>query len=154
MLFRSLDSTRLQTRLAQHFGVPQHLVQGCRTYGGHGQEMALYKGATRVDGVPLNDIVNGSALANGVGLTAEDWQEIRQRVLGGGARIIELRGRSSFQSPAHLTAMMVRATCSAEEFDWPCGAYVTGTPYTHVMMAMPTTLGPEGVSWRDRKSVV
>ena len=39
----ALDSTRLQTRLAEHFGVAQHRVTGCRTYGGHGQEMALYK---------------------------------------------------------------------------------------------------------------
>ena len=64
----ALDSTRLQTRLAQHFSVPQHLVHGCRTYGGHGQEMALYKGAIQIDGVPLNDIVSGGAWTNGVGL--------------------------------------------------------------------------------------
>ncbi len=144
----ALDSTRLQTRLAQHFGVPQHRIVGCRTYGGHGQEMALYKDAIRIDGVPLNDIVNGGAQANGVGLDAAGWQAIREHVLGGGARVIKLRGRSSFQSPAHLTAMMVRAACGGEPFQWPCGAFVTGAPYTNVMMAMPTTLGPGGVAWR------
>ena len=64
----ALDSTRLQTRLAQHFGVPQHRVDGCRTFGGHGQEMALYKGAIQIDGVRLNDIVNGGAQA-----TAWHW---------------------------------------------------------------------------------
>ena len=144
----ALDSTRLQTRLAQHFGVPQHRVVGCRTYGGHGQEMALYKGAIQIDGVALNDIVNGGAQANGVGLDPDGWQAIREHVLGGGARVIKLRGRSSFQSPAHLTAMMVRAACGGEPFDWPCGAFVTGEPYTNVMMAMPTTLGPGGVAWR------
>ena len=144
----ALDSTRLQTRLAQHFSVPQHLVRGCSTYGGHGQEMALYKGATQIDGVPLNDIVSGGALANGVGLDAAGWQAIRQHVLGGGARVIKLRGRSSFQSPAHLTAMMVRAACGGDAFEWPCGAFVTGETYTNVMMAMPTTLGADGVAWR------
>ena len=25
---------------------------------------------------------------------------------------------------------------------------MTGEPYTNVMMAMPTTLGPDGVAWR------
>ena len=143
----ALDSTRLQTRLAQYFNLPQHLVTGCCTYGGHGQEMALYKGSIRVDGTPINDVLDTGAKVNGIGLTSDDWRAIRHHVLGGGARIIELRGRSSFQSPAHLTAMMVRSACSAEDFVWPCGAYVTGTPYSHVMMAMPASLSPEGVSW-------
>lgn len=142
-----LDSTRLQTCLAQHFNVPQHLVHGCRTYGGHGQEMALYKGIISIDGVRLNDILGSGTLANGAGLTIDGWEMIRQHVLGGGARVIELRGRSSFQSPAHLTTMMTRAACGGEVYEWPCGAYVTGDPYTQVMMAMPTTLGPGGVSW-------
>ena len=35
----ALDSTRLQTALAQHFGVAQDKVTGCRTYGGHGEQM-------------------------------------------------------------------------------------------------------------------
>jgi malate dehydrogenase len=33
----ALDSTRLQTRLAQHFGIAQDQVGNCRTYGGHGE---------------------------------------------------------------------------------------------------------------------
>src|ERR1043166_7529792 len=36
----ALDSTRLQTRLAQFFGVLQDEVTGCTTYGGHGEKMA------------------------------------------------------------------------------------------------------------------
>ena len=142
-----LDSTRLQTRLAEHFGVPQHRVTGCRTYGGHGQEMALFKGETRIDGVLLNDVIAGAAAVNGVGLDADGWAGIRQDVLDGGSRIIKLRGRSSFQSPGHQTAMMVHAAAGGSTFEWPCGAYLTGEPYSHVMMAMPAELGPNGVDW-------
>ena len=142
----ALDSTRLQTRLAEHFGVSQHQVTGCRTYGGHGQEMALYKSETRIDGVLLNDVIAG-ATVNGVGLDAHGWPGIRQDVLDGGSRIIKLRGRSSFQSPGHLTAMMVHAVAGGSSFEWPCGAYLTGEPYERVMMAMPAELGADGVAW-------
>src|SRR5690349_15816216 len=51
----ALDSTRLQTKLAQHFGVAQHEVTGCTTYGGHGESMAVFKGNTAVQGVKLTD---------------------------------------------------------------------------------------------------
>ncbi len=143
----ALDSTRLQTRLAEHFGVSQHQVTGCRTYGGHGQEMALYKAETRIAGVLLNDIIAGAATVNGTGLDDDGWAGIREDVLDGGSRIIKLRGRSSFQSPGHLTAMMVHAAAGGSTFEWPCGAYLTGEPYERVMMAMPADLGADGVAW-------
>ncbi len=38
----ALDSTRLQTALAQKFGVPQSKVTGAMTYGGHGEAMAVF----------------------------------------------------------------------------------------------------------------
>ncbi|MBM4436025.1 MAG: malate dehydrogenase [Actinobacteria bacterium] len=143
----ALDSTRVQTKLAQHFRVPQHTVTGCRTYGGHGQEMALFKGAIRIGDVPLVEILDRGRSVNGVGLTRDGWAEIRGAVVDGGARIIKLRGRSSFQSPGHLSARMVGAAAGGSAFEWPCGAYVTGRPYARVMMAMPATLGPDGVRW-------
>ena len=54
-----LDSTRLQSALAQHFNVRQSRVTGCKTYGGHGEQMAVFKGGTQVDGVLLEEILNG-----------------------------------------------------------------------------------------------
>ena len=38
----ALDSTRLQIALAQHFGIAQDRVTGSRTYGGHGEQMAVF----------------------------------------------------------------------------------------------------------------
>ncbi len=143
----ALDSTRLQTRLAQHFSVPQHLVCGCSTYGGHGQEMAVFRSGIRVEDVPLVDVIEGGREVNGTGMTSDEWSAVRQSVIGGGARIIKLRGRSSFQSPGHQSAMMVAAAAGGTPFEWPSGAYVTGERYERVMMAMPTTLGPDGVRW-------
>ena len=58
----ALDSTRLQTALAQHFGIQQGRVTGCKTYGGHGESMAVFKGGTAVDGIPLADILAGETV--------------------------------------------------------------------------------------------
>jgi malate dehydrogenase len=37
-----LDSTRLQSALAKKFNVMQSEVKGCATYGGHGEQMAVF----------------------------------------------------------------------------------------------------------------
>jgi len=49
----ALDSTRLQSELAKHFGVEQSKVTGARTYGGHGEQMAVFASTAKVDGKPL-----------------------------------------------------------------------------------------------------
>ena len=51
---------------------------------------------TSVDGKPLVDIIGTPRLP------LEEWINIKQRVIQGGKNIIDLRGRSSFQSPAYL----------------------------------------------------
>lgn len=40
----------------------------------------------------------------------KDWEELKIRVIQGGKNIIDLRGRSSFQSPAYLSIEMIAAT--------------------------------------------
>ena len=37
------------------------------------------------------------------------WHDLQQRVIQGGKHIIDLRGRSSFQSPAYLSICMIAA---------------------------------------------
>lgn len=138
----ALDSTRLQTALAQHFGVAQDQVTGCRTYGGHGEMMAVFASTTKVDGKPLTDLIGTDALPE------DRWTEIKQHVAQGGKKIIQLRGRSSFQSPAHQSLVMVKAVMDGQGYPWPSGTYVNGEGFEKIMMAMETTLGPDGVSWK------
>jgi malate dehydrogenase len=142
----ALDSTRLQTALAQHFHVLPDQVTGCATYGGHGEQMAVFKGDIKVDGVPLNEILNTEAEANGRRMTRKQWDAIKELVRGGGARIIKLRGRSSFQSPAQQSIFMLRGFLG-ERYRLPCGTYCDRDPYHHVMMAMPTYFGGKGLEW-------
>jgi len=140
----ALDSTRLQTALSQHFGVPQHEVTGCRTYGGHGEMMAIFASLAKVAGRPLTDLIGTDELSQ------EDWDAIGLRVRQGGKRIIQLRGRSSFQSPAHQSVMMVKAAIDGRGYPWPCGVYVNspGDRIEQTLMAMETTLDSNGVSWK------
>ena len=113
----ALDSTRFQTALAEEFGVQQCKVTGCHTYGGHGEQMAVFASQVKVDGTPLSELL-------GTKLSAERFEEIKHNVIQGGAEIIKLRGRSSFQSPALNSVKMIAAAMGGEKFTWPAGTYV------------------------------
>lgn len=144
----ALDSTRLQTRLAQFFGVPQDEVTGCRTYGGHGEKMAVFKGEIAIRGVRLVDILAGRATVDGRGMTREEWAAVQEHVRNGGARIIQLRGRSSFQSPAHQSVEMLRGFLNRGGYPWPCGVYFAAGEFARVMMAADVEFTPEGLVGR------
>ena len=91
---------------------------------------------------PLTDLIGTDAL------TDEAWQEIKQRVCQGGKRIIQLRGRSSFQSPSHQSLLMVQCAITGDEYPWPIGVYVNQDNLSQIMMAMETSIGSEGVSYQ------
>ena len=131
----ALDSTRLQTALAQKFGVPQSKVTGAMTYGGHGEAMAVFASQAKIDGKPLSQM----------GLSAEEFAQIKQETVQGGSNIIKLRGRSSFQSPAYNAVKMIEAAMGGEKFTWPAGCYVNNGTFNNVMMAMPSVIDAQGV---------
>lgn len=135
----ALDSTRLQDQLVKWFKVPAAKIENCRTYGGHGEQMAVFASTTTVDGRPLTEIIGTEELPS------DQWEAMKQRVIQGGKHIIELRGRSSFQSPAYLSIEMIAATMGGKPFRWPVGTYVDNGKFNHVMMAMETTVDATGV---------
>ena len=137
----ALDSTRLQTAMSQHFGIRQDDVTGCRTYGGHGEQMAVFASTAKIQGQPLTDLIGTDKLP------ADKWAEIKQHVCQGGKRIIQLRGRSSFQSPSHQSILMIKASISGEEYPWPSGVYVNSDGFSQIMMAMETKLSSDGVTY-------
>ena len=135
----ALDSTRLRSELAKHFGIPMDLITNCRTYGGHGEQMAVFASTAQVDGKPLTDLIGTDAL------TKEQWADIQTKVTKGGANIIALRGRSSFQSPAYVSIEMIAAAMGGQPFRWPAGTYVSSGKFDHIMMAWETAITKEGV---------
>ena len=130
----ALDSTRLRSELAKHFNMSPDKIENCRTYGGHGEQMAVYASTAKVDGKPLLDIIGTPEL------TKEQWAEIQTKVTKGGANIIALRGRSSFQSPAYVSIEMIAAAMGGKPFRWPAGTYVYSHGFDHIMMAMETEI--------------
>ena len=140
----ALDSTRLQNELVKQLHLPASEIVNCRTYGGHGEQMAVYA-STTVDGKPLTEIIGTEALPE------KEWEELKVRVIQGGKHIIDLRGRSSFQSPAYLSIEMIAAAMGGKPFTWPAGCYVNDDRFHHIMMAMETTITADGVSYREPK---
>ena len=139
----ALDSIRLQSELAKHFGVAQSEVTGCRTYGGHGEAMAVFASTAKVQGTPLLDLIGTPKLS------AEKWAEIKQKTVQGGSNIIKLRGRSSFQSPAYVSVKMIEAAMGGEEFAWPAGRYVSFAGLDHIMMAMEVSITEKGSAYEE-----
>ena len=133
----ALDSTRLQEALAQEFGVQQDKVTGAHTFGGHGEQMAVFASQVKIDGKPLSEM----------NLSAEKFEEIKHNTIQGGSNIIKLRGRSSFQSPAYQAVKMIEGAMGGEKFTLPAGCYVNCDKcgFKNVMMAMPTTIDATGV---------
>ena len=141
----SLDTTRLQSALAKKFGVMQDEITGCATYGGHGEQMAVFGSNVKVAGRALHDIIGTPEF------TEEEWEQMKKDVTQGGAKIIELRRRSSFQSPAYLSVEMIRSVMGGEKFRFPAGTYVNNEKYQNIMMAMDTTLDTTGCHFQMPK---
>ncbi len=139
----ALDSTRLQHELVKYFKVPAEKIVNCRTYGGHGEQMAVFASTTTVDGRSLLELIGTEALPR------EEWDAMKQRVIQGGKHIIDLRGRSSFQSPAYLSIEMIAAAMGGKPFRWPVGTYVDNGHFSHIMMAMETTVTADGITYRE-----
>ena len=95
----ALDSTRLRSELAKHFGI--------------------------------------------------SMAEIQTKVTKGGANIIALRGRSSFQSPSYVSIEMIAAAMGGKPFRWPAGAYVSNGKFDHIMMAWETSITKDGVALKE-----
>jgi malate dehydrogenase len=67
----------------------------------------------------------------------------------GGKRIIQLRGRSSFQSPSHQSLLMIKAAMDGQGYPWPCGVYVDSPELglEKILMGMETRIGADGLTW-------
>ena len=138
----ALYSTRLQSALAKKFGVMQNQVVGAHTFGGHGEQMAVFGSAVKIAGRPLTDIIGTDEFPEA------EWEQMKKDVTQGGAQIIKLRGRSSFQSPSLLSVQMIASVMGGPAFPYPAGTYVSNGKYDHIMMAMDTTLDVNGCSYK------
>ena len=54
----ALDSTRLRSELSKFFKIAADRIKNSRTYGGHGEQMAVFASTTTVDDEPLDNITS------------------------------------------------------------------------------------------------
>ena len=104
--------------------------------------MAVFASTTLVAGRPLSELI-GREMPEG------DWHDLQQRVIQGGKHIIDLRGRSSFQSPAYLSICMIAAAMGGRPFGYPAGVFVHNDLFKHILMAMETEITKDGASYKD-----
>ena len=135
----ALDSTRLRSELSKYFKLPSSKIVNSRTYGGHGEQMAVFASTTTIEGEPLTKWIEDGKISGA------DWVDLKQRVIQGGKNIIDLRGRSSFQSPSYISIVMIAAAMGGAPFTWPAGTYVGEGKFNHIMMAMETVIDKNGV---------
>ena len=137
----ALDSTRLRSERAKYFKISPDQIVNSRTYGGHGEQMAVFASTTLVSGRPLSELI-------GTEMPEEDWKALQQRVIQGGKNIIDLRGRSSFQSPAYVSICMIAAAMGGKPFTYPAGVYVDNAEFSHILMAMESEITKDGVTFK------
>ena len=140
----ALDSTRLRSELAKYFKISPDEVKNCRTYGGHGEPKAVFASTTLVDGEPLSRPI-------GTQMPVAECHALQQRVIQGGKHIIDLRGRSSFQSPAYVSICMIAAAMGGKPFEYPAGVYVHNDEFDHILMAMETEITKNGATYKSVK---
>ena len=140
-----MDSTRLQNELVKYLHIPASEIVNCRTYGGHGEQMAVFASTTKVQGEALTKIIDTPRMP------MQDWEDLKVRVIQGGKHIIDLRGRSSFQSPSYVSIEMIAAAMGGKPFRWPAGAYVSNGKFDHIMMAWETSITKDGVVLKEVK---
>ena len=89
----ALDSTRLRNELAKYFKISPDEIKMARTYGGHGEQMAVFASTCTVAGQPLSQIIGTDALPE------QEWNEMKQRVIQGGKNIIDLTAARRSRAP-------------------------------------------------------
>ena len=137
----ALDSSRLQNALAKKFGVKRSEISGYATYGGHGEQMAVFGSHVEVVGRKLHDIIGTEEFPEA------EWEQMKHDVIQGGSAIIKLRGRSSFQSPSQMSVEMIGAVMGGKPFRYPVGTFVKNEKYQNIMMAMKTVLDTTGAHY-------
>ncbi len=139
----ALDSTRLRSELSKHFGIAPDKIENA-------VPTAVMVNRWLYMPLPPRWTVNRYLISSVLpALTKEQWVEIQTKVTKGGASIIALRGRSSFQSPAYVSIEMIAAAMGGKPFRWPAGTYVHNHGFDHIMMAMETEITKDGVHYKN-----
>ncbi len=130
-----LDSARYKYFVAQEAGVSVENIEAV-VLGGHGDTMVPIRSACRIYGLPVEQFVSKSKLA-----------QIEKRTRGAGGEVVKLLGSgSAFVSPAVSALEMIEAIAFDKKKIVPVAAYLDGE-YTvkKLFLGVPVLLGKDGI---------
>ena len=130
-----LDSSRFKYFLSQELKVPVKSVESF-VLGGHGDTMVPMPNHTKVNGKPLNQLIQ-----------KEKLESIIDRTRKGGAEIGKLLQKgSAFYAPAASGIEMAESYIKDLKKTLPCGAYLNGEYGVKGLYAgVPVVIGKNGV---------
>lgn len=130
-----LDSTRFRYFIAEKLKVWPGDVMAM-VLGGHGDTMVPLPRYTRVNGIPVTELID-----------AQELEKLIQRTRTGGGEIVSLlKQGSAFYAPGASAAKMVEAIIKDEKRVVPVSAYLRGEyGYHGIFLGVPALLGKNGV---------
>ena len=130
-----LDSTRYRYFIAEKLGIWPGDVMAM-VLGGHGDSMVPLTRFTRVNGVPVTELLDAPTI-----------KALEDRTRTGGGEIVSLlKNGSAFYAPAASVAKMVEAVVKDEKRVVPVSAYLRGEyGYEDIFLGVPVLMGKNGV---------
>jgi len=130
-----LDSTRYRYFIAEKLGVWPGDVMAM-VMGGHGDSMVPLTRFTRVNGIPVQELMDKKSI-----------EKLENRTRTGGGEIVSLlKQGSAFYAPGASVAKMVEAIVKDEKRVVPVSAYLRGEyGYNDIFLGVPVLLGKNGV---------
>jgi len=130
-----LDSTRFRYFIADELNVWPGDVMAM-VLGGHGDSMVPLSRYTRVNGIPVTELLDEATLERLINRTRT----------GGGEIVSLLKKGSAFYAPGASVAKMVEAIVKDEKRVVPVSAYLRGEyGYDNVFLGVPVMLGKNGI---------
>jgi malate dehydrogenase len=130
-----LDSTRYRYFIAEKLGGWPGDVMAM-VLGGHGDSMVPLTRFTRVNGIPVKELLDSATI-----------EKLENRTRTGGGEIVSLlKQGSAFYAPGASVAKMVEAIVKDEKRVIPASAYLRGEyGYNDIFLGVPVLLGKNGV---------
>lgn len=127
-----LDSSRMAYFIKEKIGYKKIEAM---VLGGHGDDMVPLIKETKVDGVPLDEVLNENEIKN-----------IIQKTRNGGIEIVKLlQTGSAYYAPAQATVLMVESILKDKKLTYPCAIELQGEyGYENVVTGVPIVLGKNG----------
>ncbi|OZH53390.1 malate dehydrogenase [Hydrocoleum sp. CS-953] len=130
-----LDAARFRTFIAMELGISVANISGM-VLGTHGNLMIPLPRYSTVNGIPITEIMDDSAIAR-----------IIERTRNGGAEIVKLmKTGSAYYAPAASTSLMIESILKNQNQLLPCSAYLQGQyGLENIFLGVPCLLGSQGV---------